>query len=333
MIAAINIEDVVRQQAGTLDGGRWLLERSVLRGVRKHRKKRFYEYDLVYVATDSRTEPLTLPVIVKDYGSDRGGIAHTVMSWLREHGFCPPASCLVPAALAYDPAVGLLVQERAVGDDVASTLYGHEVARSHAGARAGEWLARLHGQPTPDLLPTAPPYSIHVARFGDELEKRLPEHCARIDRLTSVVSGGVDRSEGRAFTHGDFHPKNVFVQGATVTAIDFDTAAFREPAADVGYFIAQASIMSYLRLGQFSEAVPLAYGLLREYAVAGSAVTWDRVRIHAARTFLQSLHFELCTLQTGRTSLAPAWLDLCEAWLQSEDESSLAALLGAGGGA
>ncbi|MGH3921351.1 MAG: hypothetical protein ACRDTT_00450, partial [Pseudonocardiaceae bacterium] len=40
---------------------------------------------------------------------------------------------------------------------------------------------------------------------------------------------------------------------------------------------------------------------------------------HVARTFIQSLNYELCTLRNGRTELLVPWLLLAETFLRSEE--------------
>jgi Ser/Thr protein kinase RdoA (MazF antagonist) len=96
-------------------------------------------------------------------------------------------------------------------------------------------------------------------------------------------------------SHGDYHPRNVFLTAGLTTAIDFDTFGMREPAFDVGYAIGQLLIRSCFHTGDFSSGASAALAFWRRYERGGQA-PWPRVAVQVARTFLQSLHFELRAL-------------------------------------
>ncbi len=52
-----------------------------------------------------------------------------------------------------------------------------------------------------------------------------------------------------------------------------------------------------------------------------------RVGTHVARTFLQSLHYELVILNNGRVDLIEPWTEQMERWLQGEGPETLEDLI------
>jgi aminoglycoside phosphotransferase (APT) family kinase protein len=119
-------------------------------------------------------------------------------------------------------------------------------------------------------------------------------------------------------SHGDFHPKNVLLCDQWVAVIDFDHFGRRVPAFDIGYAIGQLYIMSYLRLGDFASGANASAAFWNRCHLAGRA-RWSDVAVHVARTFMQSLHYELYVLKTGQTALVPLWLRMAETFLASDD--------------
>jgi aminoglycoside phosphotransferase (APT) family kinase protein len=109
---------------------------------------------------------------------------------------------------------------------------------------------------------------------------------------------------------------NIFLTPTLTTVIDFDTFALREPAFDVGYAIGQLLIMSYFQTGAFARGAEAAVAFWNYYQTSGRAA-WDRVAVQIARTFLQSLHYELYTLRNNRLELLDLWTNLMETWLDS----------------
>jgi hypothetical protein len=84
--------------------------------------------------------------------------------------------------------------------------------------------------------------------------------------------------------------------------------------------------MSYLRLGRFGSGALASLTFWRRYESTGPA-TWDRVVAQVARTFLQSLHYELCALRNGRVELIEPWTAQMEGWLESEGPNTLEDLI------
>lgn len=328
VVATLSVEQVILDHVAHVTGAQWQLERCTLLRTIKHRKKRLLEYEIRYREGDS-PEAHTLIAIGKLYGSDRGGRAHAVMGQLWNAGFRPPSPASVPMPLGYDPVAGLLLQSKAPGKDAASALYEDAETATRAGQPSGAWLARLHAEPLPPFPLPSPGYAPDIARFAAALAEQFPDRREQLEALTRSLHDGLNEVEAAApvFAHGDFHPKNIFIDGAAATVIDFDTACVRDRGTDLGYFAAQSLIMARFRRREWAPAVPLIRGLVAGYQDAVGGVPWRPLAVHVARTFLQSLHYELCTLGNGRTDILAMWLECCERWLDAGQESDVENLL------
>ncbi|MDQ4130939.1 MAG: phosphotransferase, partial [Actinomycetota bacterium] len=198
-------------------------------------------------------------------------------------------------------------------------------------ARAAEWLVvlqSLNPPPAPAALgrPHPPPPAViwdahlaNIRRHGRELADAYPAESRAIGRLAASL---LDRlgspREPLVASHGDLHPKNLLIDGEVVTAVDFDTFARREPAFDVGYAIGELLIMSLLRLGDASPGSTAAAAFWFRYRELGGTANPDRVALHVGRTFLQSLHYELCVLRNSRDELLRRWPELAWEWMDSD---------------
>lgn len=305
------------------------IDSCTLRWTRKKMRKRISEYELR--CCGAAPEPTSLFIIAKQYAEDRGGHAYLAMRWLETQGLGPASPLRVARPIFYDAAQCLLLQERAEGGEVANALHGDEATLRRHSQRAAEWLAQLHGGDGNGFKRSraSAVRSVHsrqrrLARAYPEMKPRLEPACEKIvARL---------RDSGRlplVPTHGDYHPKNIFTGGDEVTVIDLDHFAQREAAADVGYFVGQMAIMARLRGGSFQAAAPAITAFLAEYRLrAAEEAPWERIATHVSRTFIQSLHYELCVLRNGRTELIDEWLGQAEAWLDSSSPGDIGSLIG-----
>lgn len=300
---------------------------------RKHFAKRI----VTYAATLGERHTAwtsTLHIVAKRYPSDRAQGGFQSMGMLWEAGFRPPCPLRVPRPYGYRSSPPILLQERAEGRlwaDVA--INGSPGERS---ARVAAWLVRLQQTPlqrTPlgERVRVDSTLASRVERYTTELS--APTHRAaasRLERMGERLVQSIAPDPVLALSHGDLHPKNVLVHDGVVTVIDLDTFALREAAFDVGYAIGQLLIMSRLRLGRTTEGAREALGLWRAYVEAGGTATWERTAFHVARTFLQSLHYELCVLRNGRADLVSPWLAAGERFLESDGPTTIEDLVRAG---
>jgi len=107
--------------------------------------------------------------------------------------------------------------------------------------------------------------------------------------------------------------------------VDLDTVAPRPPAFDVGYAIGQLLVMSQLRFRHPAPGAAAAMAFWDVFARRGT-VAWRHVAVQVARTLLQSTHYELCDLRTGRTELLRCLVSWLPKWLGSNGPETLGTL-------
>jgi hypothetical protein len=304
-----------------LASGEWSLVACRLIEARKHRRKRIVTYQVAWRQADGGVHEDV--VVVKVYGSDRGAHALETLQALWDGGFRPPHAARVPRPLGYSPLRGALVQAAAPGRPWADALAGDEPSLRDASTRAADWLLSLERSslqaPPRDPAETA----ASVRRFASELTARFGEQAGPVAVLADRVAARLGDAAPAAPSHGDYHPKNVFVAPDATTVIDFDTFGRREPGYDAGYAIGQLYVMSHLRHGSFRPAALAAGAFWDRYALDGRT-GWQRVATHIGRTLVQSVHFELCTLRNDKTELLRLWPELAGTLLDADGPEALA---------
>jgi aminoglycoside phosphotransferase (APT) family kinase protein len=280
---------------------------------RRRRGKHFYVYALTYL-NGVETRSRQAQVFAKVYSNDRGAHALEAMRTLWAAGFRPPARELVTRPYGYLPGLNVLFQARAMGQTWADFLLADDRELAHASRRAGRWLAQLQRTPVAGT-PADRREVLAIASWVEELSRTFPAIRQRLEplavRLEHTISSAADVAVP---SHGDYHPKNVLMTLDGTTVIDFDTFGLRRPAFDVGYAIGQLLIMSAFRAGGFGPGARAALAFWGHYQRCGRAA-WPEVAAEVARTFLQSLHYELCTLRNERFDLLERWPAMMEAWL------------------
>lgn len=273
----------------------------------------------------------TVNLVAKIYGTDRGAVALGALKTLRAAGFRPPGPHRVPAVYGYAPGFGVLIQERAPGIPWADFLTGGAERLAAASARAADWLVQLQGSSAP-----AGPHGRgsdidRIGRFGEELADNFGSRGAPARRLGLEVIGRLNAGSCPALpSHGDYHPQNVLLARRVTSGVDFDAFGLREPAFDAGYAVGQLLIMSYFRLGTFEPGGRGALAFWQRYHEVGGHAPWDRVAVHVARCFIESLHYELCVLRNVRTELLQLWTQQADLWLGSNGPATLERLAGRG---
>src|SRR5262245_10851012 len=292
--------------AQRLDGGRSRSCRIV--SFRRNLGKFIIEFD---VETEDRADADLGRLIGKVYKGDCGQGHFDALSRLREAGFRPPSPFTVVYPVAYIADRCFLLQEKAPGRLLADLIFGElDAAAVDALERAAGWLATLHGAEV-NAQSRLERVRMLVARQGGELMELLPKVSYRLERLASRALAGL---EARHLTplvpsHGDFHPKNVFITvDGRVTVIDFDTFGLQEQAADVAYILAQTAIMGYRRRGSFAATTKARHCFLQAYLEAAPMLSGQRLDLYLGMDFLQSLHYELCNLRNGRTAIIEHWM-------------------------
>lgn len=243
--------------------------------------------------------------------SARAGLA--TLRMLREAGFGGPGNYRVPAPLGASPDDRSLLLELVRGEEWIGRLTCLDRGVAGDGARrAARWLALL--QAAPIAVAVEPPAvdADRVAAWWEEVEE------SREDLSTAALRAVISRLRERLGagdvtpvpSHGDFHCKNVLLGSELSTVIDFDHLALREPAHDVGYCIGQWLVMSKLRQGSFGPGARHASAFWKAFH-RHDAVTWERVSLHVARTFLQTLAY---LLALGASFDTDVWTEAIMTW-------------------
>jgi thiamine kinase-like enzyme len=262
-------------------------------------------------------------VLVKLYRSGRGRTSFDGLRKLWDAGLRTPNLFRVPRPRGYSRAHDALAQEHVRGTSWIDHLREEPATAQQASELAAEWLLALQKS---DVDARPHQHSVEaetVLQLAGDLVRSFPSHERTLKPLADAVVAELRRDRHPSLaSHGDFHGKNVLLSSRAVTAIDLDYFGVREPAFDVGYAIAQLLIMAHLVLGDISRGYVAASAFWRRYRREGEAPS-ERVAVHVARTFLQSLHHELCTYRNGRVDLLETWPQLAALWLDGDGIRSL----------
>lgn len=304
----------------------WWLASCRLQAITKRADKLVAVYRVVL--RDDRPGGMRAESVVANlYGPRRGERAHVVLGRLRQAGLAAPAALRVPRPFGYDAATGLVVHEMVDGPTLVDHLVGGDERAARAAGEVGRWLARLHGLELELPAPSRDGEETTLRNAVAQLAAAFPDDASRLRALGDRVGAALlDGEQVPVVTQGGLRPDDVVVDGGTVTVVDVDQVALREPGHDVGRTIAHLLIASGFRLGDMRPGVRAAAALWRCYEVSGPA-TWRRVRAHAAAGFLYSLHEQLCVAATERTELLVLWPRVADACLESEGVGDLAVRL------
>ena len=281
---------------------------------------------------DEEDKTVRTGVVVKTYRRSPGDRSLRAMERLWDGGFRAPSFYRVPRPLGHVPQSNVLIQERVHGTPWSEVLDDRGVEDREISRGAAGWLLRLQSGLPPDAAEREPggvPISgrpRYSGRLAEDLLREFPGWTTRLEPVVGRLLERLPAAGAPVPSHGDYHPDNVFVSPESVVAFDFDNFGSREAGYDVGYAIGQLLIMSRLRSGDFRAGARAASEFWRCYEEEGDA-TPDRVGAHVARTFLQSLHYELVVLGNGRGDLIEPWTQQMDRWLKSEGPQTLEDLI------
>jgi hypothetical protein len=242
--------------------------------------------------------------------SDRAAHTWQTLRLLWDAGMRPPSKFTVTEPVAWFPDHRLLLQEKAPGNMLLDLVSARNPAALEGTVASAEWIRVVQSLDVP--VPAASDLAPAIERCRDELSAALPDRKRRIRRAADALLERLPYEGTLVPSHGDFHPMNVFLsETGRLTAIDLDTFAGREPAADVAYFAAQLAIMGYLALGDFGSTSELRSALLR----SAPAVPAERVDLHSRIAFLRTLHYDICILKLGSDSKVEPFLRAAESGL------------------
>jgi aminoglycoside phosphotransferase (APT) family kinase protein len=317
--------EVLRQMIPELRSGAWRLLSYEVTGVRKKRGGYIVKCR-IYYRNGTGPQITTAAIVAKADKRTDGARALEILQQLWEAGFRPPARHRVPRPYGYWPEQRTLFQALAPGAPWADFFHRSPRALCVASARAAEWLLQLQRVSLRAELKDRDSDAGLVRRQLEDLASSFPHHAARLEALAARALPLLQPdSIALVPSHGDYHPNNVLITPRYTSVIDVDFFGLQEAAFDVGYAIGQLLIMSYFRTGDFAAGARAAGAFWRRYEPGGCA-RWPRVAVHIARTFVQSLHYELCVLledRENRVHLLDLWTDLSERWLESDGPAIL----------
>jgi len=189
-------------------------------------------------------------------------------------GLVPSLSLVLIESVPGSPQIGPLLKARLrgmPGGPVASRPEGGPGALEEAVDWAATVAAGLHdsgvGAGTPRLLAD----ELHEMLEGlDLLDRLTPSLAMDFREWVEAVQASAAAAEPWApvFSHGDYSPSQIFLDGAECALIDFDTVCQAEPMLDLGTFVAYLRLTARKAGGDTFEARALADGLADRFLTA-----------------------------------------------------------------
>jgi len=238
---------------------------------------------------------------VKAYADDRGARTRRAMDAFRASRRSDAEPLRTPAALGYSFDWRVLATE---------PMAGHPMTELEGAAlelecrRLGEALAAMHAAPVSDLPAFERHGSRRLATATQTIALAVPDAEVSVGRLVARLEA--TRAGGKTASvclHGDVKMPNVIVGQHDLAIIDFDTACFGPPEADLGHFLGvlraerclgrrsapetgrlEASFLDgYLRGGRRFEAAALAWHTAASMLIKRAARLVTTARSHTLR--------------------------------------------------
>lgn len=226
--------------------------------------------------------------------------------------FANELSPTIPRPLFLVPEISAFAIERVNGETLANLLKtdkGNEAVKT-----AGGVLARFHRSDAPtghelssrqfdDSLKKAMGI---LACCGDSIAHRVEAIHVELSRIMTGIKQGPP-----GLVHGDFHQGQLLYDGERVWLLDFDRCHHGDRSTDVGYFLAQLTL---LRLrGRLSDEKEMRMMFLDGYRTAGGS-DWPReqLRYRYCLGLLELAAKEIRRLKPEALCSAEAILDVVE---------------------
>ncbi|SFK58393.1 phosphotransferase [Geodermatophilus ruber] len=241
------------------------------------------------------------PVFAKLFPFDDGPAVHAKLQALRAAGLGAGSRYQAVEPLAWYGDEKVLLCRGAPGRPLSELLGGDDEQLAAATARAGAWLASLHGSD----LRIGPPQSLLVTGELTSLAKRLAKVAADHPGYVDAALGMLERLDGLtrdttdgvlAQSHGQYRPIHVFLTEDVVTVIDLDRSAPADPARDVAEFLHRLRLGVHSATGEIGRADRSCTAFLDAYRqAAGGDRALGNLRFHWARYVLHSLNRKIKT--------------------------------------
>lgn len=256
--------------------------------------------------------------IAKWHEPDEGACVYSLLRALWDAGFAHDEALRIAEPWEYIDGKNILLQMEARGLPLLSFM-DDLVAALGPVQMAARWLAKLHTlpnfQPACSEFNALSPVAIGntLRRHHDALCERLPSLALRFHAVARRINHALaERSVGGTVpTHGDYHPKNIYVHDNNITLIDFDRFALSHAERDLGYFVAQSMTMSYAQHGSFQQIANWNSAFLDEYQRCGVPINAGLLGAYVGLAFVEVLFYRLCVRPVADDSFVTEWLDAC----------------------
>ena len=235
------------------------------------------------------------PVFAKLFPYEDGPAVHAKLQALRGAGLGTGSAFQAVEPLAWYGEEKVLLCQGAPGRAMSDLLGGNGADLTRASARAGSWLAHLHGT---DLRVGAP-QSLLVTGELTSLAKRLAKVAADQPDYVDTALGMLERLDGLtrdtadgilAQSHGQYRPLHVFLTEDIVTVIDLDRSAPADPSRDAAEFLHRLRVGVYYATGDITRADEASAAFLDAYREATRGDLLRNLRFHWARFILHSVN-------------------------------------------
>ncbi|WP_085993817.1 aminoglycoside phosphotransferase family protein [Oceanobacillus senegalensis] len=285
-------------------------------------RKMIAEYLVTYRTPTGEVKKESL--IGKVYSNVQKGIdSYQFLKYLWENGFRSNPQFTVVRPIAYLKKWGLMIMSKSPGKTVDDWMYDPKVDNKQLASLIAYWMSQMHAIPLTEIRKKSQTRAnSDIRRFYEDLEKCIPKEQSRLRELYHhfMKESGRLNTDKEVLLHGDFHTKNVFMHKDQVIAIDFDHHFDGDPAWDVAYFACQIQVSSFIKKGDFDFFQPMVKHFITKYLELNPSYNrqafLNRLALYSARSLFESLHYELCVLNTGKFHIVDAFLSKCEQYLQ-----------------
>ncbi len=285
--------------------------------VRQSKSGRKFVIEYALSLTNGSNRQLTLGLIGKGRPEITYRQTYALMEELWREGFDGRDDLRIVRPLAFLAASKLVLTAKAEGTNLKDLLLSNDGSANSCIRLAGNWLSKLHRAKVKSAKwhhleeeeKTLNTWVLRLASLYPSCSERvrlMGRHILEIERSTQKRS---------ALIHGDFHPSNIFVNGRSLTVIDFDACCFFDPAQDLGYFLVQLE-KAKRRYRLSFDVRSLRENFLDGYAPENREV-FDRIGCYEARSCLLLLHYNYWTFRKEfNAEDFEYWLDMAEVSLR-----------------
>lgn len=247
----------------------------------------------------------------------KGKACYELMAYLWASGMCATPEHTIVQPLAYFPAQRMFLMAKAPGKTFQDVILAED-GEAEAASQIAILLSRLHALPANEIDQAKKPrLATDMTRFICELEQQVPDHADQLHAFYKQLMAKMANADPSqpVLLHGDFHPKNIFVDQGKVTAIDFDQYFIGDSAWDVAYLASQIQLSAFFKRADFHLFDPIVKKLIDTYLDACPSPKpesfLDRLHLYRARSLFESLHYEVCVCRTEKREIVPVFLAEC----------------------